>query len=55
MIERLHAHSKGNNGHADKNCAEFLLERKRMMQAWGDYLAAIRSDARVIHMRAAVG
>jgi hypothetical protein len=51
MIERLHAHSKRNNGHADKNCAEFLPERKRMMQAWGDYLAAIKSDAKVIYMR----
>ena len=34
------------------NRAEYLLERKRMMQHWADYLDRIKSGARVIPLHA---
>lgn len=37
------------------NYAEFLPERKKMMQAWADYLSAIKSNAKIIPMRMAMG
>jgi len=32
-----------------------MPERKKMMQAWADYLSGIKSGAKVIHMRSAAG
>ena len=54
-IERQLAHSERNSVRAAYNYAEFLPERKRMMQAWADYLAAIKSGAKIIHIRSAAG
>lgn len=46
-IERQLAHGERNNVRAAYNFAEYLPERRRMMQAWGDYLDAllVRHDA----------
>ena len=54
-IERQLAHSERNSVRAAYNYAEFLPERKRMMQAWADYLAAIKSGTKIIHIRSAAG
>lgn len=45
-IERQLAHAERNSVRAAYNYAEFLPERKRMMQAWADYLQAIKSEGR---------
>jgi len=54
-IERQLAHAERNSVRAAYNYAEFLSERKRMMQAWADYLTAIKSGAKIIPMRTANG
>jgi integrase len=54
-IERQLAHAERNSVRAAYNYAEFLPERKRMMQAWADYLDAIKSVSKIIPMRSAVG
>jgi integrase len=41
-IERQLAHSERNAVRAAYNFAEFLPERRKMMQAWADYLDALR-------------
>lgn len=40
-IERQLAHAERNNVRAAYNYAEHIPERKRMMQAWADYLSAL--------------
>ena len=47
-IERQLAHVEGNAVRAAYNYAEHLEERARMMQAWADYLCALRKGAEVI-------
>jgi integrase len=47
-IERQLAHAERNNVRAAYNYAEHLLERKRMMQAWADYLDAITAGNNVV-------
>ena len=42
-IERQLAHSEGNKVRAAYNYAEFLPERRRMMQEWADYLDSLKS------------
>lgn len=42
-IERQLAHSERNDVRAAYNHAQYLSERRRMMQWWGDYLAETRS------------
>jgi integrase len=42
-IERQLAHVEGNNVRAAYNYAEYLPERRRMMQWWADYLDELRS------------
>ena len=37
-IERQHAHVEGNSVRAAYNYADYLDERRRMMQWWADYL-----------------
>ena len=53
-IERQLAHAERNSVRAAYNYAEFMPERKKMMQAWADYLCAIKAGAKVIHMRRVV-
>ncbi|RQW26039.1 DUF4102 domain-containing protein [Rhodobacteraceae bacterium CH30] len=41
-IERQMAHAERNSIRATYNYAEYLPERRRMMQAWADYLGSVR-------------
>ncbi len=50
-IERQLAHIEGNAVRAAYNYAEHLEERRRMMQAWADYLDGLRNDADVTPIR----
>lgn len=43
-IERQLAHCERNSVRAAYNYAEFLPERKRMMQAWADYLEELKNN-----------
>jgi len=47
-IERQLAHAERDGVRAAYNRAEHLPERRRMMQAWADYLDALREGAQVI-------
>lgn len=51
-IERQLAHAERDSVRAAYNYAEFLPERKKMMQAWADYLDGLKAGARVIPIRA---
>ena len=44
-IERQLAHSERNSIRAAYNYAEHLPERRRMMQAWADYLVRLKEGA----------
>jgi integrase len=48
MIERQLAHAERNKIKAAYNHAEHLPERRRMMQAWADYLDGLKAGADVI-------
>lgn len=50
-IERQLAHAERNNVRAAYNFAEHLPERRRMMQAWADYLDKLARDGMVLHGR----
>jgi integrase len=54
-IERQLAHAERNNVRAAYNFAEHLTERRKMIQAWADYLDGLKAGAAVIpiHGRAA--
>jgi hypothetical protein len=43
-IERQLAHGEGNKVRAAYNYADYLPERRKMMQEWADYLDKLRSD-----------
>lgn len=47
-IERQLAHAERNKVSAAYNYAEHLPERRKMMQAWADYLDVLREDRKVI-------
>ena len=51
-IERQLAHAERDGVRAAYNYAEYLPERKRMMQQWADYLDALKTGAQVITLRA---
>lgn len=51
-IERQLAHGERDSIRAAYNFAEYLPERRKMMQAWADYLDALREGAKVIPFRA---
>jgi integrase len=53
VIERQLAHVEQNKVRAAYHRSEYLDERRRMMQWWGDYLDAVREGAKVIPMRRA--
>ncbi|WP_305908492.1 tyrosine-type recombinase/integrase [Methylomarinum sp. Ch1-1] len=50
-IERQLAHSPRNKVRAAYNRAQYLDERRRMMQAWADYLDGLKNGAEVIPIR----
>jgi integrase len=54
-IERQLAHAERNSVRAAYNYAEFMPERKKMMQAWADYLEGIKAGAKIIPIRAMAG
>ena len=43
-IERQLAHGERNTVRAAYNYAEYLPERRRMMQEWADYLDGLKTD-----------
>ena len=47
-IERQLAHAERDSVRAAYNRAEYLVERRKMMQAWADYLDALRAGAEVV-------
>lgn len=54
-IERQLAHAERNGVRAAYCFAEYLTERRRMMQAWADHLDALREAGRVIPIFLAAG
>jgi integrase len=50
VIERQLAHAERNAVSAAYNYAEHLPERRKMMQAWSDYLDALKGNADVVTM-----
>lgn len=48
VIERQLAHCERNEVRGAYNRAEYLIERKRMMQQWSDYLDSIMGGAKVV-------
>lgn len=51
VIERQLAHAERNQVRAAYNRAEYLSERKAMMQEWADYLDKLKAGAAVIQLR----
>lgn len=47
-IERQLAHVEDSKVRAAYNYAEYLTERRQMMQAWADYLEALQAGADVV-------
>jgi integrase len=52
-IERQLAHAERNEVRAAYNFAEHLPERRRMMQAWADYLDGLKAGVSVTGIRRA--
>ncbi len=50
-IERQLAHAPRDSVRAAYNRAQYLDERKRMMQSWGDYLDTLKNGAQVIEFK----
>jgi hypothetical protein len=50
-IERQLAHVETNKVRAAYNHAEYLRERKKMMQAWADYLDGLKKGNKIIPIR----
>lgn len=53
VIERQLAHAERNKVRAAYNRAEYLAERRQMMQAWADYLDAIKVGNNVVAIKLA--
>ena len=53
-IERQLAHAERDGVRAAYNYAEYLPERRRMMQQWADYLDKLKAGAEVIPLRSGV-
>jgi len=51
VIERQLAHAERNKVRAAYNRAQYLEERRKMMQAWADYLDALRTGANVVPIK----
>jgi hypothetical protein len=49
------AHAERNQVRAAYNRAKRLAERRRMMQAWGDYLDGLRAAANVVPIKRMIG
>ena len=55
VIERQLAHAERNKVRAAYNHAEYLTERRKMMQAWADHLDVLKRGADVVPFRKASG
>ena len=55
MIERQLAHAERNSVKAAYNHAEYLPERRKMMQQWSDFLDALKTGEKEIQLRRARG
>ncbi len=53
VIERQLAHTEANKVRAAYNHAEYLDERREMLQAWADYLDGLRAGGQVVPFRKA--
>lgn len=53
IIERQLAHGERNQVKAAYNHAEYLPERRKMMQSWADYLDGVKTTGKVIPLRSA--
>jgi integrase len=51
VIERQLAHAERNKVRAAYNRAQYLAERKKMMQAWADYLDTLKVNSNVVAIR----
>jgi integrase len=51
VIERQLAHAERNKVRAAYNRAQYLPERRKMMQAWADYLDTLRTGANVVPIK----
>jgi integrase len=51
VIERQLAHAERNKVRAAYNRAQYMAERRRMMQAWSDYLDGLRAGGKVIPIK----
>lgn len=51
LIERQLAHQDRNSVRAAYNHADYLPERIKMMQAWGDYLDGLKAGGKVINFK----
>jgi len=54
-IERQLSHRDGNKIRGTYNQAQYLAERRKMMQAWADYLDGLRTGANVVPLRSKAG
>jgi integrase len=52
VIERQLAHAERNKVRAAYHRSEFPEERRRMMQAWADYLDSLTTGAKIVPIRA---
>lgn len=52
-IERQLAHREGDQVRAAYHRAEYMVERKKMMQWWADYLDGIKTEIKIIPIKAA--
>jgi integrase len=55
LIELQLAHAERNQVRAAYNKAQRLPERRKMMQAWADYLAGLRAGANAVPIRRMTG
>jgi len=51
VIERQLAHRDKNTVRGIYNQAEYLQERRQMLQQWADYLDGLKTEAKVIQIR----
>jgi len=51
VIERQLAHAERNKVRAAYNRAQYMADRKKMMQAWADYLDGLRAGGKVIAIK----
>lgn len=51
VIERQLAHAERNKVRAAYNRAQYLTERRKMMQAWADYLDGLKAGGKVIAIK----